>query len=306
MRTLLSAIILCFSTFVSATTLNNVVVFGDSLSDNGNLYAQLKHAFPQSPPYYQGRFTNGPVWVELLVSSYFPTNADEHLQDYAYGAAGVVEGDTEGLNTLRSEVDSFLLAHDDKADENNLYAVWIGSNNYLGLPDNLEQSVLDVNDGIKKTLQRLVNKGAKHILVMNLPDLGSTPAAREYDIVAQLRAFSTQHNAMLADNIEQLKVANPSVQWVFLDVEAELNLMLSNPSQFGFTNVSGSCYESATEGLSAPSVLKIASTIRKGLRNSACDGFMFFDQVHPSALAHKIMADKTRELLQASGITLGE
>lgn len=40
-----------------------VVVFGDSLSDNGNLFAQTG----QPPaPYFQGRFSNGPVWVEQL------------------------------------------------------------------------------------------------------------------------------------------------------------------------------------------------------------------------------------------------
>src|SRR4051812_23986271 len=40
--------------------------FGDSLSDNGNLYALTSRTQPASPPYYQGRFSNGPTFVELL------------------------------------------------------------------------------------------------------------------------------------------------------------------------------------------------------------------------------------------------
>ena len=48
----------------SAQSYNRLVVFGDSLSDNGNLYAVLGQ--PTSPPYYQGRFSNGPVFTELL------------------------------------------------------------------------------------------------------------------------------------------------------------------------------------------------------------------------------------------------
>ncbi len=50
-----------------------VIVFGDSLSDNGNLSATTGN--PPGPPYYRGsngftRFSNGPVWVELLFGNF--------------------------------------------------------------------------------------------------------------------------------------------------------------------------------------------------------------------------------------------
>jgi len=41
-----------FSGIVAATPLHNVVIFGDSLSDNGNLYEFMKHQLPQSPPVF--------------------------------------------------------------------------------------------------------------------------------------------------------------------------------------------------------------------------------------------------------------
>ena len=63
-----------FSGIVAATPLQNIVVFGDSLSDNGNLYEIMKHQLPQSPPYYKGRFSNGPVWVEHLILHIFLIN----------------------------------------------------------------------------------------------------------------------------------------------------------------------------------------------------------------------------------------
>ena len=50
----------------SAQDYGRIITFGDSLSDNGNLYAATGGAQPLSPPYFQGRFSNGPVWVELL------------------------------------------------------------------------------------------------------------------------------------------------------------------------------------------------------------------------------------------------
>ena len=91
MKIIFTAVILFFSMMASATPLNKIVVFGDSLSDNGNLYEYLKHQLPLSPPYFEGRFTNGPVWIEDLIESYYPTNSNDHLLDYAYGGAGVLE-----------------------------------------------------------------------------------------------------------------------------------------------------------------------------------------------------------------------
>jgi len=52
-----------------ATDFSNIVIFGDSLSDNGNLYAQTKKLVPDARQYYQGRFSNGPVWVEYLADT---------------------------------------------------------------------------------------------------------------------------------------------------------------------------------------------------------------------------------------------
>ena len=48
----------------SAQSYDRLVVFGDSLSANGNLYAISGQ--PTSPPYFPGRFSNGPVFPELL------------------------------------------------------------------------------------------------------------------------------------------------------------------------------------------------------------------------------------------------
>src|SRR5258708_9793252 len=87
MKLVITFFILLFSSLVQSNSLNNIVVFGDSLSDTGNLYKIYK--IPVSPPYYEGRFSNGPVWPEILIAFYFPEDANEHLVDYAYGG-GVI------------------------------------------------------------------------------------------------------------------------------------------------------------------------------------------------------------------------
>ena len=44
---------------------NRIVAFGDSLSDTGNIFRDL--AFPP-PPYFEGRSSNGILWLEYLAN----------------------------------------------------------------------------------------------------------------------------------------------------------------------------------------------------------------------------------------------
>jgi phospholipase/lecithinase/hemolysin len=284
-----------------------MVVFGDSLSDNGNLYAYLKHQLPVSPPYFSGRFTNGRVWVELLMKAYYPLDSNHHLFDYAFGGAGVMEDDDVGddLFTLRREMDSYFLANEDKADEHSMYVIWIGANNYLAVPDDLEQSLKDVNTGIQHGLQRLVDKGAKHIMVANLPNLGITPAAKEFDAVEKLAYLSKQHNKMLENSILELQSRHPEVQWIYLDVNVTFEDLINYPAKYGFSNVTDTCYEEASSlDKSPPSILKIVASIKPkmNLGPAACDGYLFFDPVHPSGRAHVLMAESAKLLFDEKGV----
>ena len=56
---MLAAMVLAVTPFASASAFSNVFVYGDSLSDTGNIFTFSKGAIPPSPPYYHGRFSNG-------------------------------------------------------------------------------------------------------------------------------------------------------------------------------------------------------------------------------------------------------
>lgn len=75
---------------------DGVVVYGDSLSDNGNLYGAI--GVPP-PPYYMGRFSNGPVAAEYLAN-----NLNVPLTDWAWGGA------TTGIGTSPTAVTKPILA----------------------------------------------------------------------------------------------------------------------------------------------------------------------------------------------------
>ena len=304
MKKSIIAFMFCLSTSVLASPVNKMVVFGDSLSDNGNLYEYMKHQLPLSPPYYKGRFTNGPVWVELLVDYYYPNNPDEHLLDYAFGGAGVMEGDDieDDLFTLHREMDTYFLAHQDKADKNSLYLVWIGSNNYLAVPDDPHKAIADVNTGLQHGIQRLIDSGAKHIMVVNVPDLGRTPAAKDFDAVDELSYLAKQHNIVLEKYYFEVKQRYPDIQWIYLDIFNALNDMMEKPDDGGFTNITNTCYEEVARLRERNSLLKMVSTVNPKGRADACDGFLFFDPVHPSAQAHRVMAERTIQLFKEEGI----
>ena len=57
-----------------AMAFDQIVFFGDSLSDNGNLYKLFYKILPKSPPYYNGRFSNGPTWAEDVGTYYNENN----------------------------------------------------------------------------------------------------------------------------------------------------------------------------------------------------------------------------------------
>jgi phospholipase/lecithinase/hemolysin len=295
-----------FSGIISATPLHNIVVFGDSLSDNGNLYELMNHQIPQSPPYYKGRFSNGRVWIEHLVGFYFPENHHEHLLDYAFGGAGVAEDDEDDvLLTLSKQIKSYFSDHNQKASKNSLYVIWIGANNYLALPTDVGKTVLEVNIGIKHSIQELVEKGAKHILVVNLPDLGRTPAALEFDAVDTMTFMAETHNDLLAQTIANFKREYPDVQWLQYDLSKAFKSVMDQPEDYGFTNIKDTCVQ-FDEEISKASVLKMTAAAKPRIDEDACKGFVFFDLVHPTAKAHQILAREAILMLDKEGVEFGE
>src|SRR5690606_34523184 len=62
---LAAAGVLALAGAANAQTYGRLVVFGDSLSDSGNLYLATGGTNPPSPPYSQ-RYSNGPVFTEML------------------------------------------------------------------------------------------------------------------------------------------------------------------------------------------------------------------------------------------------
>jgi phospholipase/lecithinase/hemolysin len=85
------------------SSLTNLFVFGDSLSDSGNTGLRSKQvtgtiSFQPTPPYYNGQFSNGPVAVQYLWDLYNP--GDTSFQpSLAGGTNYAIGGATTGVSS---------------------------------------------------------------------------------------------------------------------------------------------------------------------------------------------------------------
>jgi phospholipase/lecithinase/hemolysin len=141
-------LLLIFPFGSQATQFDNLIVFGDSLSDDGKI----------------GRFTDGAIWVETLADY-----LDADLYNFAYGGAttGLDNPAADLLITgLQWQVYNYLAPTNDA-----LYTVWAGANDFLQ-----KRSFITAANNIGTALENLYDDGARDILVGNLPDIGSTPA----------------------------------------------------------------------------------------------------------------------------------
>ena len=75
--------------------ISNLLAFGDSLSDMGNAKDSILNV-PDVPPYWQGRFSNGPVWIEYVSQAYGVTTTvgslSEQGDNRAFGGSQTGQG----------------------------------------------------------------------------------------------------------------------------------------------------------------------------------------------------------------------
>lgn len=250
---------------------SQVVVFGDSLSDDGNGFVITGGQLPPSPPYAQGRFTNGPVWIEQMTPRLgVPVNPDLNV---ALGGAttGTLNVNTEllpegspPLPGLQNQIDSVLSAVPN-LDPHALYVVWAGANNYLG------GDSIDVQGAITElgtAITKLTEAGARNILMGNLPNISLTPSvlAQPPEVQQGLALLQTTHNQALSV-LESTLDANPNINIILVDFSRTFDTLRNNPTNFGFTNITDPFL---TSGATNP------------------DPYLFWDEFHPTVRGHEI------------------
>ena len=276
---------------------SDIFVFGDSLSDAGNMLIATEENIPVSPPYFMGRFTNGPVWVEGLAERFGLQVAPSLAggTNFAFGGAETaqeVEGLFEaevgmlipslGLQVLNFLASDFIDHPFDGADADALYIVWGGPNDLRKAvmagttdPDAEAQTVVD---NLAAAIRRLADAGAKIFLVPNLPNLGETPESRGLgpETMALATDLSIRFNTALHIALDTIEVAS-NVTIFRLDVFTLLDEAVAAPSAFGFTDVTLPCLN--------------GDPFRGGMPCARPEMHLFWDAIHPTTAAHAILAN---------------
>lgn len=280
----------------SATDFSKLYVFGDSLSDIGNTYKATNKAYPPSPPYFNGRFSNGPIWVEYLgkelglkptLYADLKTTPPTQGINFAFGGSSTGKDNAvfpnQGLPGLLGQVGLFTkpyLDNNQKLDSDALYTVWAGANDFLFLDD--QDSETPVNN-VSQALGLLAQAGAKNILVFNLPNLGALPAANDGRNPTNLEKSTIAFNKGLATTITTLN-QNYDLNLISVDAYSLFNKAIHNPAKYGFNNVKNPCLALLEVCQQDPSK------------------FLFWDDVHPTTTAHKLIADKALWAIKAQEV----
>ena len=226
---------------------SSIFVFGDSLSDAGNLSLALTGGTVQNS------FTTNPGQVSLVdLARYYGLSLTPSLLgggDFAWGGAGLNNnspGTPASVPLLTAQLQQYLTATGGKASPDALYALWGGANDIFysaaaagagaisSQPAQLNIiAAAQTEGGMMATLKQA---GAQYLLVFNLPNIGATPAAAAQGAAAQqaLTGLSLTFNSALNQAIQQV---NPGINIIPVNVYGIFNELLADPSLYGFTNI---------------------------------------------------------------------
>ncbi|UJF19275.1 SGNH/GDSL hydrolase family protein [Vibrio sp. SS-MA-C1-2] len=317
-------------TVFAETEYSNIYVFGDSLSDVGNLH----EVDVDGSLTYGERFSNGPVIVEYVTQQLLGEEAvlypSLHLAGLNvgtnYAVAGAVSIDEDGNeNTpdinLPTQVNAYLLANNGVADPNALYMLTIGGNDVRyarGLiqqrifdPENSAtridayQSLYQAASSVATQLGKLLYSGSQSIVLINTPDIGLIP---ETQLIKQATLAE-------ADNFFerfQAKYIDQSATLLTTAYNAMLNEQI-NGLKTAFPEASISTFDlngllndivanpaeyNFTNVTDACNYLLTSESPALLPECLAPTSYLFFDEIHPTTSGHRIAAGEIVEQLE--------
>src|SRR5437667_2846352 len=252
----------------TAFAFDAIYAFGDSLTDTGNNPAP-------DTIYYQGRYSNGPLWIEYLSTqlglAYNPANNHALSGGETSDALAQVRQFTAPANSSRS-----------------LFVVWAGGNDFIhnfskGVDDTfwnnlIAQSVANLSNAVSV----LYADGARAIVVPNQVDLSRIPLVVDSglrflpQLQVYLRGKVEQFNGSLGAALAAIGQAHPDLQLITPNVYARFNDLLANLISNGFTKAD-------------PDALTDTQLTDKSFTGPGKD-YVFWDSIHPTTKAHKLIA----------------
>jgi phospholipase/lecithinase/hemolysin len=277
---------------------SNLVFFGDSLTDNGNLFKLTQGTLPDTP-WWKGRFSNGPTYAEQL-PGLLGVSAS-HVQNYAYGGARAVTGNEAPID-LDIQVQAFVASLRGHAAPKGTEAVlYIGNNDYLNYtPSETNPPEVQIGAVISKiqtAILTLQANGVEKFVVFTLPHFSITPAGQYAlthggaELVAAADAIIDANNAAL----QQLVAGDnaiPGLHVKLVDANVFGDAVAADGHAFGFKDLSLPIFQGEHN---LPTL---------ALSLFAPNEIAFTNDIHPTYAAHGAQAAFAAATLNADNVEL--
>jgi outer membrane lipase/esterase len=269
-RSFAIAAALALPSLASAASFSTYYVFGDSLVDAGNVRIATGGTTPNAAlGYFQGRFTNGYDYTDLLSIATFGTPTVASLaggNNFAWGGARVV-ANSDTIPDLALQLGAYAARAAGVADPNALYVLNFGGNDVFALnsgnigvltPAEYANAVVTQYAGSVRYLNTL---GARNILITGIPNTDATGIGLE----TQLQSALTALTPTLAQGTTLYRYSYQSF----------FGRIITDPASLGLPplRTDTTCLRARTPG-----------------PNIDCTGFFYFDDVHPTAAVQAAVA----------------
>ena len=275
----------------------------------------------------KSRVTDGPVAVEHVAASLglAPLRPSLHLlpnraSDATAYAVASAKARGAGEEDLARQVDWLLLDHTPLPSDA-VYVVMIGGNDALEalradaarpagavLPSTA--IVTATVESIGTHVERLIGFGARRLVVANVPDLAVLPAVRrqaranddEARVLALASGISDSFNRNLAATLDRVEarasLLTPPASIARYDLHAALHAAQRSLAASG-ANAVDACFDSELyrDSSAARRVFHPDCAPGSAADEPRFERFVFFDEIHPTGVAHAALGDALRALL---------
>ncbi len=276
---------------------DELLVFGDSLSDPGNAYAAFGEAAAPSGFYPENQFTNDNVWATYLQEQ------GASVTNYAFGGAKAVTDDDGAKDFAAQRGDYFNeVANGLDLGDNVMTAVFFGGNDLrtASTPDEAALAIGGAMQALGQGIGELAASGLTDFMVFGLPNLGRLPAVvateTPLDDLAGTGA-SIGFNEALNGVIDSLSgLANIQFFDTFAFLEEQMAL-----AEAAGVNTRQSCQDFAPA--CNPATVGDFEVTSEAFGTT--NGFVFYDALHPTDTVHRALAEAVTDQLAAVPLPAG-
>ncbi|CAF2154564.1 unnamed protein product [Rotaria magnacalcarata] len=263
---------------------DTIVIFGDSHSDTGNVYKLTDQIWPR-PPYFQGRFSNGLIWVDKLGVS--------NIMNYAYGAATTDNSLVQSIAWsqvlptpgVRQQISTYVKDSNIITSNLNrtLFIIWVGSNDFA-YNRTINPSLVVAS--LSNAISDLLKSNIKHVIVFNLIPIHLMPNIHALNQESYYSAMVLQFNNNLSNEIASMQATNPYISLRIFDIHSLVSKIINNPIMYAFNNNEDVCWNASIDNI----VILCRDP----------KSYIFIDEYHFTSRMHEFFADAIRQFISSS------